>query len=768
MTILLRLTQTTAENNKYHVEIAVEEYNQPRSIANSQFQFALSSQEQENIRWYLEDFLQYNLQLEADRGHKIQQQMTEIGARLFNNIFSSNDNVKNLWSHLQSNLNNVRIEIVTQICEAITIPWELIFDPKTKSHLALKTRAFVRTHPTAIQNPKITQSSDSIRILLVTCRTTKETHQSYGLIQTEISKKLDNSTFGVFQLDMLNPPTFKELGRVLRKANNENHPYHIVHFDGHGQYTETIQSATSSEQIYKVKPLFPSELRIGSHGYLLFENPKIPENVQFVDGTALGSLLVETNVRFLILNACRSAHAQPIQTNNQEENKTTKAFLALDSHAHVQAFGTLAQEVMNAGVTGVVAMRYNVYIDTAVQFMADLYEALTEGLTLGEAATQARKQLKEQPLRKIDSEFYPLEDWSVPIVYEAVPYSLFPRSNRVNIEVENILQKAAKALNTEMDAVGLTKPNEVIQITKNRFKYLPTIFEEGLCKGRPLKIEKNQYFVSHSFNVETLADWRETLTESLANLNNSQESFQPYFSNDHLLGGFRLCGIVEKIYTTRFSIFLLPPSQDRNVYLELGIAIGLGIPFFLIQHYKAQIPPILEGLNRYVKGGLFRKMRRELANQIEEYDFGVVRFISDLSKSNSKTHYLIAAGEVIEDEDFEGSVKDAIEETGSKLEPLSLTEQLDRSGSVWALEQLVEAIQKSHFAIYRVDRNCSHTTFLALGVSIGLGRPFLMVQKENGEIPINLQGMGIYKFPNFITLSQKIIDKHKGFFQKYL
>jgi hypothetical protein len=49
--------------------------------------------------------------------------------------------------------------------------------------------------------------------------------------------------------------------------------------------------------------------RTGSHGYLLFENPSHEENAQFVDGPALGKLLVETEVPVLVLNACRSAHA---------------------------------------------------------------------------------------------------------------------------------------------------------------------------------------------------------------------------------------------------------------------------------------------------------------------------------------------------------------------------------------------------------------------------------------------------------------------------
>ena len=81
---------------------------------------------------------------------------------------------------------------------------------------------------------------------------------------------------------------------------------------------------------------------------------------------------------------------------------------------------------MDRGVSGVVAMRYNVYVVTAAQFVADLYGALAGGLALGEAVTRGRKQLHDQPLRTIAYDPCRLEDWAVPVVYEAERLPLFP------------------------------------------------------------------------------------------------------------------------------------------------------------------------------------------------------------------------------------------------------------------------------------------------------------------------------------------------------
>ena len=85
-----------------------------------------------------------------------------------------------------------------------------------------------------------------------------------------------------------------------------------------------------------------------------------------VDGPALGRLLVDADVPVLMLNACRSAHADLVA---EPETVTEE----LDAHEQVRAYGSLAQEVMDSGVAGVVAMRYNVYVVTAARFIGEVY-----------------------------------------------------------------------------------------------------------------------------------------------------------------------------------------------------------------------------------------------------------------------------------------------------------------------------------------------------------------------------------------------------------
>jgi hypothetical protein len=79
---------------------------------------------------------------------------------------------------------------------------------------------------------------------------------------------------------------------------------------------------------------------------------------------------------------------------------------------------------MDAGLGGVVAMRYNLYVVTAAKFVAHLYAALAEGASLGEAATAGRRMLAADPHRKVTLAAHRLDDWLVPVVYEAEPVQL--------------------------------------------------------------------------------------------------------------------------------------------------------------------------------------------------------------------------------------------------------------------------------------------------------------------------------------------------------
>jgi tetratricopeptide (TPR) repeat protein len=205
----------------------------------------------------------------------------------------------------------------------------------------------------------------------------------------------------------------------LRAARDAGRPYHVVHFDGHGTYRDVAATSAAvpvSAELYG--PSLAAPARPGQHGYLLFEKPGSGSNQELVDGPTLAALLVETRVPVLVLNACRSAYAEAPPAPDPALTEV---------HERVRAYGSLAAEVADQGVAGVVAMRYNVYVVTAAQFVADLYTQLLAGRTLGEAATAGRQALAADPTRALGAAPVNLQDWMVPTVYEAAPCSLVDR-----------------------------------------------------------------------------------------------------------------------------------------------------------------------------------------------------------------------------------------------------------------------------------------------------------------------------------------------------
>ena len=434
---LLRFTQTKLDDDQFRVEVALEGTGEPRQTATTDIEFRMGPQDHEDLRWYLEDYLQYPHDPAPTVAARVEARMQEIGVELFRAVFQASDDARDLWATLRKHLNDTRVEVSTSVQEAASIPWELTRDPKTDVPLALRSPAFVRVQSQTAQTPKLPkleQDEDAVvRILLVICRPKRDDDVPFRSVASKLIKGLGDQAQAHFELTVLRPATFDSLSRTLHNAKASGKPFHIVHFDGHGMYADIAKSAGLSGILKGLTALLLSGQREGSHGYLLFEDPDTDQNLQLVDGPALGKLLVDTDVSVLVLNACRSAHADLQQA--PEENPAQSD----DPHGKIRAFGSLAQEVMDAGVAGVVAMRYNVYVVTAAQFVADLYAALAQGQTLGQAVTQGRKQLHAKPSRSIAFDPIPLQDWPVPIVYEAAPIRLFPEAKheaRLHIELD--------------------------------------------------------------------------------------------------------------------------------------------------------------------------------------------------------------------------------------------------------------------------------------------------------------------------------------------
>ena len=410
-----------------------------RAAAVSDFDYQVGHSDAETIRWYLEDYPEFAEDPGPAIAIEAEARLTRIGTDLFALVFAGPDAL-GIWRRAQAQLGQVRVEIDADVAEARGLPWELLRDPATDSAVALSAGEFVRTHLRPAGIPSLPEpAGDTLRVLMAICRPGGRADVPFRAVAGRLIRGGGAGMDGL-DLDVLRPASFGRLATVLRKAADAGRPYHVVHFDGHGTYldvTELDQTQLGPSPLMYVAPLSVSlaaPARPGRHGYLIFEDPDNAENQQLVDGPTIGRLLAQTGVPVLILNGCRSAYAQA--PDRPTEGTTGDSGDEIrdpgDAHSRIRAYGSLAAEVADAGVPGVAAMAYNVYVVTAAQYVADLYAHLLAGRSLGRAATAARRALAADPVRQITTTAVTLQDWVVPVVYESAPLVLLRPPERAS------------------------------------------------------------------------------------------------------------------------------------------------------------------------------------------------------------------------------------------------------------------------------------------------------------------------------------------------
>lgn len=419
MPILEISQQPGSAPDRYDIEVELSDVQGVGKIRFSrEIAFALPAADRERIRWYLEDFLEYDHEPAPKIARGVEELMERIGANLFAQVFDSSPEGRHCWTLASMALARTRIEIVTDVKTATDIPWELMRDAAAGTTLALSAREFVRGARGAQQVFVAQEEPGLVRILLVISRPGGRDDVPFRSVASRLVRKLGDAAGKGWRLDVLRPPTFRQLASVLRTAADAGAPYHVVHFDGHGGYGDL---ASPSNGMGRPSANAYDAAAGGRQGFLVFEDDEREDRSDCVGGDRLGPLLRDAGVPALILNACRSAFAESPEKPAPE---TEEARMAL---AEAAAYGSLAQQVMQAGLGGVVAMRYSVWVVTAADFVERLYERLAAGDTLGQAVAAARKALADDPMREVGAVPRPLSDWHVPLVWERAPQRLWPQ-----------------------------------------------------------------------------------------------------------------------------------------------------------------------------------------------------------------------------------------------------------------------------------------------------------------------------------------------------
>jgi len=354
-----------------------------RMQAAVEYLFSVTKAEIDDLQWYFEIFLEFDDEPAPTIARRIEQHLRDRGRELFRSVLDGNNEVRALWRAFRPHLADADFEIVTRNASGAAVHWEFLQEQEAEEPLSMQMRAFVHVPATPVPTPPIvlTPHSGSLRVLLAIERPSGTGGVPYRSVAAGL---VGAAGTGNISIDVLRPPDFERLAEVLNDAAQAGKPYDILHFDGHGAYA-------------------------GGRGKVVFEDPNSVQGLALVDGRALGGLMARTGTGTLVLNACRSAYADP---------RAVKLAGGADGGA-APIVGSFAEEAIRAGARHVVAMRYNLYVVTATRFVAALYEAQGRGWPLGEAVAAARRDLGFRPERKIGAAEMPLQDWAVPVLYRA-------------------------------------------------------------------------------------------------------------------------------------------------------------------------------------------------------------------------------------------------------------------------------------------------------------------------------------------------------------
>ena len=352
------------------------------------FSYPLTKQEQDDLRWYLEDYWRWPFGGFARRGSAVEQLLPTLGQRLFQATFGL-DGFQQIVQQWRTNASGPhQISIITTDAGILSLPWELLHDGQ--DFLALQSHPPISILRRIAQDrqsePLGTPFEKPLRVLLVTARPKDTGYIDARIIAREVLDALQYQVeAGTIEVDFLRPPTFNEL---ITRLSDQERPVHVMHFDGHGifSHASSIQGGTDTEK-----------------GWLYFE--KEDGTSDRVDATSLAEMLDYAGVKIAVLNACQSAVI-----------------------GGKDIFSSVAVGLLQSSVQAVVAMSASVTPPGAALYVKAFYNALALGSSVQAAHELAQQELHEQPernplQRQLDEagQAVNLQDWWLPYLFVQRP-----------------------------------------------------------------------------------------------------------------------------------------------------------------------------------------------------------------------------------------------------------------------------------------------------------------------------------------------------------
>lgn len=290
------------------------------------------------------------------------EEMVKFGSDLFETLFQGD--VRRLYDEARARQQNRKLDIVltSMIPWLAEKPWEFAYDESRRTFLATEEIHMVRNVVTAVPANIIPRKSGPLQILVAAA-------QPVGLIPLSVEQEVDviRRGFeplieaGMVELEVMARAT---PGMIHGRLSTGN--FTVVHFIGHGMFDEASQK-----------------------GALYFEDDHGGESVLGERSTR--EVFGKRGVKLVFLNSCQSGSGSRFDLN-----------------------AGIAQALVSHGLPALVANQYSVLDSSATSFAQHFYWALAQGMSIGQAACEARIAVNYSMRGEII-------DWAVPVVYTQDP-----------------------------------------------------------------------------------------------------------------------------------------------------------------------------------------------------------------------------------------------------------------------------------------------------------------------------------------------------------
>jgi hypothetical protein len=283
------------------------------------FHNPVTDKDRSDIRWYVETYGAQSLADPDDaEARHIEARLAEIGKALFKAVFSAMEAYEPYLAFRNDTRGPRVLTIDSQNAAILSLPWELLHDPKGVFLFRENPRISVRRRisgATGGRAPFVLQTKDSLHLLFLVSRPSDAGFLDPRADPGAVLQALEEHAPGRVTWEFLRPATLDALEERLR--DDSKPPVDILHFDGHGVFTrvseeeanenpakfgKSIHSEIQRERRARGTP--DSDAPVGI-GFLLFE--KEDGTGQLIAAEDLKDNLYGARVGLMVLSACQTA-----------------------------------------------------------------------------------------------------------------------------------------------------------------------------------------------------------------------------------------------------------------------------------------------------------------------------------------------------------------------------------------------------------------------------------------------------------------------------